>query len=152
MSRRPAATKSKAKSRSRSNGWVGMDLARPTRSLRPPSRMWPPVFIALLAAALFLAALRIDIIRMRYARASVLKVETALREEQQQLLVEVRRLHHPSELSRRADALGFQVPDEVVELAGPARALTNETLPHIASGPDPFAADTADLVRAGVRP
>ena len=69
-----------------------------------------------LVLSLGLAALRIDLIRIRYGVADVLAEEESLLEEQRELIVRQRQLRDPARLTERAKALGFEKPETVVTL------------------------------------
>ena len=93
-----------------------------------------------LIAALGVGALRIDLIRTRYAMASALAEEKALIAEQRRLIVRRRQLRDPVELAVQARARGFQPAAGILSLPEPSLAglVLNETasdLPAVASGP-----------------
>jgi len=93
---------------------IGLDVSG--RARRARLRIgWPVVAVALLLA-LALSALRIDLIRMRYALAHALASEQALLEQQRVLIVELRTLRDPSGLASRARELGFVHPERVIHL------------------------------------
>lgn len=101
-------------------GLVGSDLARP-RALGPRRRRLLPVALAVaLLAALTVAALRIDLIRVRYGLGDALRQEKALLEEHRQALARLRALRDPARLGRLAADRGLGRPDRLIEL--PARA------------------------------
>jgi len=84
------------------------------------SRLTLPLVAGLVLAALFLTALRVDILRMRYAKAEALEREAILRRERSELVVAVRRLRHPGRLARLAEERGFVRPRSVARLEAPA--------------------------------
>ncbi len=113
--RRPAtrrgATPSSAGPRSgrtpeRQDLWIGVDFARWTA---PTSS---PIGLALVAIALVvalgIAALRIDLIRTRYALAEAMDRESALLLEQRELIARQRQLRDPTVLARLAEERGFR--------------------------------------------
>lgn len=93
---------------------IGLDVSGRRRTARLRVG-WPVVVVALLLA-LGLTALRIDLIRMRYALANALESEQALLEQQRMLTVEMRTLRDPSGLASRARELGFVHPERVIHL------------------------------------
>lgn len=135
--------------------WIGVDLARV--SLAPRSRTFVPLIVVALVAALGVAALRIDLIRTRYALAANLAEEQTLMEEQRALIVRLRGLRDPSALAALAEERGFRPAERVIALTDPmpgprtmtdpAGALANlesfaafeatetESLPAVSSGP-----------------
>jgi len=98
---------------------IGVDLAEGRRP-RHQGR-WILYGLALVMAGGLLVALRMDIVRERYALMVALDREQALVEEQRDLTVELRRLRDPARLGARARELGFVRPSEVIDL-GPAPA------------------------------
>lgn len=82
------------------------------------------VGIALLAA-LAVAALRIDLIRVRYGLADAVRQERALLEERRAMLAEVRALRDPQRLTQLAQQQGFVRPTRIRTLSaappGPLR-------------------------------
>ena len=96
-------------------GWIGRDLAR-APWLRP--RASRPLWIALagILVALSVAALRIDILRMRYGLGEALETEKTLIEERRELSVQVRRLRNPARLTHLAIESGLGRPERVIDL------------------------------------
>jgi len=99
--------------------WSGRRPGPGWRRLASSRRALPAVLVGLLAAGLALAALRVDLIRVRYALADALASEAALRSERAELLAEVRRLRDPSRLGSLARAAGLARPERVIDLAAP---------------------------------
>lgn len=97
--------------------WIGVDLADLDGSQR--ARKLLPLLVLALIAALCISALRIDLIRIRYAMASVVERETALLEEQRNLIVRRRQLRDPTELAVQARARGFRPPRQIIVLPEP---------------------------------
>jgi hypothetical protein len=96
---------------------VGRDIAN-ARALPGAMRRIAPVAIAIaVVAALGVAALRIDLIRVRYGLASAVRQERALLEERREVLAEVRELREPSRLAKLAKQRGFVRPDRIRTLA-----------------------------------
>lgn len=98
-------------------GWIGLDLAR--FGAQRPSRALLPLLIMGLVVALGVAALRIDLIRTRYALAAAMDQENALIAKQHELIVRKRQLRDPVELAVLARARGFQPADTVRTLTDP---------------------------------
>jgi hypothetical protein len=102
---------------------VGRDFARVRvaggrRRARPIGWMIAAGF----GCALALAALRIDILRVRYALGEAIREEKALVQEQRHLTVEIESLRHPSRLAEVARERGFAQPERVIDLrSGAAR-------------------------------
>ena len=137
--------------------WIGVDLAKV--SFAPRSRTFVPLIAVALLAALGVAALRIDLIRTRYALAANLEQEQSLLEEQRALIVTLRGLRDPSVLAALAQERGFRPAERVIALSdpmpgpitttGPAGPLPDargfaaleprsaDSLPAVSSGPPP---------------
>jgi len=111
------------------NRVVGRGAARGARARRSARRDWAgsqarvPIRAWLFAAgfgaalaAIGLAHLRTTSIGLRYQLAEALRVERGLREQEQQLTVEVQRMRDPLHLQRRARALGMIPPERVIDL------------------------------------
>lgn len=97
-------------------GLVGTDVSR-TGLVRPPARRWlAPALVGLLLAGLVLAALRVDLIRVRYGLAESLEEERALLEERRALQASVRAHRDPVRLADRARELGLGRPERRIEL------------------------------------
>jgi hypothetical protein len=97
--------------------WIGIDVSSaPVR--RTPRGLYPLFAVALLVA-LGVAAVRIDLLRTRYAVSAAMERENALIEEQRQLIVRRRQLRDPVELAVQARARGFRPPTHVVSLPDP---------------------------------
>jgi hypothetical protein len=121
-----------------SHSWIGIDLS----AGHGPRRMRAllPLLVVAAIAALGVAALRIDLIRVRYAVAAVMEEEEALLEVQRTLIVRRRQLRDPVELAVRARALGFRPSAEVLALPDPVvRDLRTDpgtpARPSVAAGP-----------------
>jgi hypothetical protein len=100
----------------RAMGLVGRDMAR-ARIVPPPGRkLLPGLLVGLLIAGLALAALRIDLIRVRYGLATAMREEKELLEEQRGWIARVRELRDPTRLSTLAAEKGFDRPQRVIEL------------------------------------
>lgn len=108
----------RAGARSRPGGvtLVGRDLARVALA-RPRRARAPGIWlIAALIAGLGLAALRIDIFRLRYALADAVATEQALLEEQSVWTARRAALADPARLAKLAAQRGFVRPTQVIEL------------------------------------
>lgn len=100
---------------------VGRDFAHS----RSRSRAWPAALPALLAgvllAALALAALRVDLIRVRYGLGQAMQEEKELLEQERALRARVGSLRDPIRLARLAPRHGLARPARVLDLpVGPA--------------------------------
>lgn len=100
--------------------WIGIDVSSEPAP-RTPRGVYPLIAMATLVvlASLAVAALRIDLIRTRYAVSAALERENALLEEQRQLIVRRRQLRDPVELAVQARERGFRPPAHVVSLPDP---------------------------------
>ena len=98
--------------------WIGIDVSnQPVR--RAPRGLYP-LFAVAVVVALGVAAVRIDLLRTRYAVAAAMERENELIEEQRQLIVRRRQLRDPVELAVQARERGFRPPAHVVSLPEPA--------------------------------
>jgi hypothetical protein len=101
--------------------WVGIDLSG--EPSRPAAQGAAPLiaiaFVLVLGAALAVAAVRIDLLRTRYAVSAAMERENALIEEQRQLIVRRRQLRDPVALAVQARKRGFRPPTHVVSLPDP---------------------------------
>lgn len=97
--------------------WIGVDFSGEREVSH--SRVWIPLLAMALAAALTVVALRIDLIRTRYALAAALGEEQTLLEEQRALVVRKRELLDPMSLSIEARRRGFGPPAHVFSLPEP---------------------------------
>ena len=98
---------------------IGRDLAPIRREANRRSRLLPVALVGALLAALCLAALRIDLIRQRYALAAAMREEKELLEEHHLLTARVRSLRDPARLARLAHRLDFERPKRVIEIGTP---------------------------------
>ncbi len=134
---------------------IGLDVARAPGRLRGTS--WLPVLAAALIGALFLAGLRVDVIRMRLARAKSFETELRLEQEERELTVLMRRLRDPAELARRANELGFRRAERLIDLApgtsgAPLPAVAAPPATELARSPQPPALELAAANRREARP
>ena len=95
-------------------GLIGRDLAE--RAPRISARRLLPVLVASLAVALGLAALRLEVLRLRYALGDAAMAEQRLVEEERDLMAQHRRLRDPVRLAREAQSLGFVRPETLIVL------------------------------------
>jgi hypothetical protein len=87
---------------------------------RPRRRIaWAPIFAASVLSLLALAALRVSILRTRYALAATLQHETELRARERSAAVAAREQRDPHKLRELATGLGFARPERVIDLSGP---------------------------------
>lgn len=118
--------------------WIGVDVST-TRS-RQVSPALIPLLVIALVVSLAIAALRIDLIRARYAMSAVLAQEEALLEERRKLVVRRRQLRDPVELAMKARERGFVAPAHMISLPEPALAGSSlhpaaAALPGVAAAP-----------------
>jgi hypothetical protein len=85
-------------------------------------RLLPLALAGFLLAALAVAALRIDLIRVRYGLADALREEKTLVEEQRQALAALRTLRDPARLGRLAAERGLGRPARIIDLTSDPRA------------------------------
>jgi len=95
---------------------VGRDMASDRRALGRRPRVSPALLAVVLVAALALAALRIDLIRVRYGLADALSQEKALLEQRREALAQLRTLRDPARLARVARDYGLRRPARIIEL------------------------------------
>lgn len=98
--------------------WVGIDVSK--EPVRPAPRGLYPLFAVAVIVALGVAAVRIDLLRTRYAVAAAMERENELIETQRQLIVRRRQLRDPVELAVKARERGFRPPAHVVSIPDPA--------------------------------
>jgi hypothetical protein len=92
------------------------------RRHRPRRRLaWAPLFAVAVISLLGLAALRVSILRTRYALGSTLQHETELLARERSAAVAARKQRDPHKLRDQAAQLGFVRPERVIDLAGEAR-------------------------------
>ncbi|MFK7898433.1 MAG: hypothetical protein AB8G23_21550 [Myxococcota bacterium] len=120
------------------SSWIGVDVS--TGRQRPLPKALVPLLVLALLVALGVAALRIDLIRARYAMSAVLAEEEALLEERRKLIVRRRQLRDPVALALHARERGFVQPTQVIALPEPstrgeAQPLSLATLPGVAAAP-----------------
>ncbi len=75
-----------------------------------------PALVGVLLAGLILAAVRVEIIRLRYDLANSLTQVTELGKARRELAARTRRLHDPKQLAVQARELGLVPPERVIEL------------------------------------
>jgi len=101
---------------------VGVDFAR-VRVAARRRRAWLPVaLVGALLAALGLAQLRLEILRMRYAVGDATVEVEALREERSRWAAELERLRGPERLAKLARERGFAPAARVIEVPAPRTA------------------------------
>jgi hypothetical protein len=95
------------------------DWSAPRR--KPRRRLaWAPLFAVGVLSLLALAALRVSILRTRYALAATLQRETELRGRERSAAVAAREQRDPHKLRELATQLGFARPERVIDLSGEA--------------------------------
>ena len=97
------------------------DWSAPRRRPRP-NLAWAPIFAVAVISLLGLAALRVSILRTRYALGATLQHETELRDRERSAAVASREQRDPHKLRELAARLGFARPERVIDLTGEARA------------------------------
>jgi hypothetical protein len=95
---------------------VGRDLARAPLLDRPARGWLPACLVGALLAGLGLAALRVDVIRVRYALAESEREMQSLADERNALAARVRELRDPQRLGAIARERGYQRPERVIEI------------------------------------
>jgi hypothetical protein len=96
---------------------VGRDFARVRASTARLSTRRIAWLVAIaFACAPALAALRIDILRVRYALGAAIREEKALVQQQRQQTAALETLRHPSRLVELAEKRGFAPPRRVIDL------------------------------------
>ncbi|MEZ4332842.1 MAG: hypothetical protein R3F35_13860 [Myxococcota bacterium] len=131
--------------------WVGVDLSN--EPIRPAPRGLYPLLALAVVAALGVAALRIDLLRTRYAVSSAMARENALIEEQRQLIVRRRELRDPVALQIQARERGFRPPVHVVSLPDPTLgSLESVVAPRPVIAPPDAVAAVAAAPPARIRP
>ena len=132
--------------------WIGIDVSS-ERVPQAPRGVYPLFAVAavvVVLAALAVAAVRIDLIRTRYAVSEAMERENELIEEQRQLIVRRRQLRDPVELAVQARARGFRPPAHVVTLPDPTTGdLEAIVSPHPVLTAPSVAAVSAGAVDAG---
>jgi len=96
---------------------VGRDFVRGGAFGRAVRRFVPVAIGVAVVAALGIAALRIDLIRVRYGLADAVRQERALLEERRVMLGQVRELRDPQRLAQLAQERGFVRPVRIRTLA-----------------------------------
>jgi hypothetical protein len=95
---------------------VGRDLARVRIAGSRAPRPLAALLIGALVAGMGLAALRIDILRLRYALARAVETEKTLLEDQRVWTARKESLRDPSRLAALARERGFERPRNVIDL------------------------------------
>jgi hypothetical protein len=98
---------------------VGRDFARVRAPGRLSARRIAWLVGIAFACALALAALRIDILRVRYALGEAIREEKALVQQQRQQIAVLEGLRNPARLVEVAQRLGFAPPERVIDLRKP---------------------------------
>jgi hypothetical protein len=81
-----------------------------------PRLAWAPLFAVAVLSLLTLAALRVSILRTRYALGATLQRETELRARERSAAVAAREQRDPHKLRELATQLGFTRPERVIDL------------------------------------
>lgn len=124
----------------RKRDWIGFDFANFATS--QPSNALLPLLVLSLIVALGVAALRIDLIRTRYALATAMADERRLIEEQHALIVQKLQGRDPIELAVLARERGFRpakvtrsVTDPMPLAGATISGLENVARPSVSAGP-----------------
>jgi len=97
---------------------VGRDFAQPrARGPAWPATL-PALLVGVLLAALAIAALRVDLIRVRYGLGQAMQQEKELLEQERALRARVGSLRDPIRLAHLAPRHGLARPARVLELSG----------------------------------
>ena len=96
---------------------AGRDLARVRTAPRSGRRLLAILMTGALLAGFSLAALRIDILRLRYALAEALAQQQVLLEEHRVATARLEALRDPARLAALANERGLSRPQRVIELA-----------------------------------
>jgi len=100
--------------------WIGFDFSGEQDPRR--ARALVALLFVALVTALGIAALRIDLIRTRYAVAASMEAENRLIEEQRALIAHKRQLRDPTALAVEARERGFRPPAHLFSITDPASA------------------------------
>lgn len=92
---------------------VGRDVARGGALPQAMRRIAPAAVAIAIVVALCVAALRVDLIRVRYGLADAVRQQRALLEERRVVLAQVRELRDPSRLAKLARERGFVRPERI---------------------------------------
>lgn len=95
---------------------TGRDLAHVRTAPRRRRRLPAALLLAALVAGLSLAALRVDILRLRYALADALEQEQDLLERRSVATARLEGLRDPARLASLAKKRGLSRPSRVIEL------------------------------------
>jgi len=96
------------------------DWSAPRRRQRRPIA-WLPLAAVAVLSVLSLTALRLSILRTRYALGATLQRETELRARERSAAVAAREERDPHRLRELAAQRGFTRPERVIDLTGEAR-------------------------------
>jgi len=112
--------------------WIGFDFSERNDPRRAKALV--PLLLMVLVTALAIAALRIDLIRIRYAVAAATASENSLIEERRALIARKRHLRDPMVLAVEARERGFRPAAHVYSLPDPAAQ--DAALPSVSAGPE----------------
>ena len=112
---------------------IGVDMVPSRREA--VNHDWVPVIAAFVIAALFLAGVRMNVMRLRYAAAESVTIEQQLMAEKRDITVDLLRLREPRLLSTRATGLGFAKPDRVITFR-PKRVSHSMATAHTQNAPE----------------
>lgn len=115
-------------------GLIGRDLADASGSLS--ARRMLPFLVAVLVVALGVTAVRIELVRVRYALGAATLEEQRLLDEERSLTARRRQLRDPVHLAREATKRGFVRPEHLVDVPGHATS-DESTVLAAADRPEP---------------
>ena len=107
---------------------VGRDITTASALVRAMRRIAPAAITIAVVTALGVAALRVDLIRVRYGLADAVRHERSLLEKRRVVLAQVRALREPSRLAKLARKRGFVRPERIRTLT-PTTAGPTSTVP-----------------------
>ena len=110
---------------------VGRDITTASALPRAMRRIVPAAITIAVVAALGVAALRVDLIRVRYGLADAVRQERALLDERRAVLAEVRALREPSRLAKLAKERGFVRPERIRTLTPTTAERTSTAAPSL---------------------
>ena len=110
--------------------WIGFDFSGVTDPSR--AKWLVPLLLVAVVTALGVAALRIDLIRIRYAMAASVESENSLIEERRALIAHKRQLRDPTVLAVEARERGFRSPAHIFSIVDPKSRVSRP--PAVAAG------------------
>lgn len=105
-------------------GLVGRDMSGTARLAGRRLRISPALLAGLIISALAIAALRVDLIRVRYGLADALREEKALLEQRREASARLQALRDPARLAHLAGERELVRPDRIIDLPPTAPAVS----------------------------